>query len=381
MTLETHFTIASCTKLLTSISCLQLVEQGRLTLDADIAPHLPELAALPILTGFVKNDAAKNETKQSKERPVTVPRTVPLTLKHLLTHSSGLGYDAFDPPLLRWCAATGKDLSHKNIHKLNTVPKRFNSPLQYEPGTSWGYGCSIDWAGKLVERVSGMTLETYFQKNILDKLDIDHDQITFWLEDKYPQHAQKRTGLTIRKKPGKPVEHMSVQNLFGPMKDCMGGQGLHAVMPAYMKILQSILKDDEKLLKRETTAMMFEPQLGAESKKTLNSLRSTAPEQFQSFVGRMPEGIELDWGLGGMLTCSDDSGVKDGWGRRKGTLMWSGLPNLFWFIDREEDLCGMFATQVIPPGDMPTEDLIVLFEKTMYERHRASKKPSTSAKL
>jgi len=373
---DTPLAIASCTKLLTTIACLQLVERGLTTLDADVASILPELAALPILTGF-----------DASERPITTPRTRPITLRHLLTHSSGLSYDAFNPTLIRWCAATGKRLDSANAVSLATVETRFSSPLLYEPGTSWGYSCGIDWAGKLAERVSGTDLETYFQCEIFAKVGVAPGAASFWLKDRYPEQAAKGAALTIRGNgqdlhSKDPVRQMSLQDMWPGVKDCMGGQGLRATMPAYLAVLKSLLADDEKLLSIKTRATMFEPQLSAESKKALNGMRTTAPEQFAGFVGRLPAGVELDWGLGGILSMDDDDKIEGGgWGRRKGTLMWSGLFNLFWFVDRTADLCGIFGTQVIPPGDLAVEDLIVLFEKNMYEMRRAAKGVETPSRL
>jgi CubicO group peptidase (beta-lactamase class C family) len=342
-----------------------------LSLADDVASHLPELAALSILEGFT-----------SDEKPITVPRKKAITLKHLLTHSSGLSYDAFEPRLMRWCKATGTPLGAK---RGKTVPTRFDNPLLFEPGTSWGYSCSLDWAGLLVERVTGTDLDTYIQREILDKVGVKAGDITFWI-DKFPEYAAKQAGVSIRGNGQSTdaegeVRHMSVQNVFGEVEACMGGQGMKARLPAYLQVLKSLLADDGKILRKETLAMMFEPQLTKESHKALNDLRHTAPDQFNGFVGRMPDGVQLDWGLGGILTMKNDADIKGGWGRSKGTLMWSGLPNLFWFIDPEAGLCGMFGTQVVPPGDLKTEDLIVLFEKTMYERCVEAKGSKDSHKL
>jgi len=286
---------------------------------------------------------------------------------------------------MRWCATTGKRLDSKAAASLATVETRFSSPLLYEPGTSWEYSCGIDWAGKLAERLSGTDLETLFQREIFDKVGVAPSEASFRLKDRYPEQAAKAASLTIRGD-GKdlyskqPVRHTSLQDMWPGVQDCMGGQGLRATMPAYLAVLKSLLANDGQLLNSKMRGMMFEPQLSAGSKKALNELRTTAPEQFAGFVGRLPAGVELDWGLGGILSMEDDDKIDGGWGRRKGTLMWSGLFNLFWFIDRRADLCGIFGTQVLPPGDLAVEDLIVRFEREMYA-HRATKGSDTSARL
>ena len=99
-------------------------------------------------------------------------------------------------------------------------------------------------------------------------------------------------------------------------------------MPDYMKILQSLLADDEKILKRETTKMMFSPQLTPESQKALQEVFNTTNKSVL-YVGVLPENVRYDWGLGGLLTMEDIAVNGAPW-RRKGCMVWSGLPNLFW---------------------------------------------------
>lgn len=301
LTITTPLAIASCTKLLTTICCLQLVEQGKLSLSTDTTTFLPDLAALPILTGFTADD-----------KPITCPRTAPITLQHLLTHSSGLGYDGSNPTLMKWCAVTGKPTAARSAadkERLSTVTGRFGSPLLFSPGTSWTYGSSLDWAGRLVEVVSGLDLDTYMRRNIFERLGVTPKDAGFWLD----KAAAGGMALTMRDAASGKVRYTSMQDPFPGVKEAMGGQGLKANMPGYFKVLKSLLADDEVLLKRETTKMMWRPCLSEGSRKALNGLRRTQPGVFGSFVGRFPEGVELDWwwedgcvvlpGEGGALVC------------------------------------------------------------------------------
>lgn len=95
-------------------------------------------------------------------------------------------------------------------------------------------------------------------------------------------------------------------------------------MPDFFMVLHSILMDDERLLKRETVAIMFMPQLGVESRVAMNHIFAD-PKLSGLFIGEFPRSVELDWGIGGVPTRDGVAG-----GRRRGALVWSGMPNLFW---------------------------------------------------
>src|SRR5450432_893678 len=141
VTADAIFAIASMTKAATTVAALQLVEQGKVTLNEPVAKHLPQLEKLDVLDGF---DAAG--------KPILRPAKTPITLKHLLTHTSGLCYDVWDGNMFRYAEHGG----------VGTI-----GPLMFEPGARWQYGQGVDWAGRLVEKISGMSLDDYFQARIL----------------------------------------------------------------------------------------------------------------------------------------------------------------------------------------------------------------------
>ena len=194
-------------------------------------------------------------------------------------------------------------------------------PLIYEPGTSWLYSSSLDWAGKLVERVTGLTLEEYMKANIWQPLGIK--DMTFW-PDQHPEFKSRMAGMAIRDEETGKVIHDLDEPPWPQGKDCYGGHGASGSMPEYFKILRSLLADDEKLLRRSTTAQMFQPQLTKESREAQRSIMAES-ELVKQFVGEFPQHIPMDHGLGGILTREAD----EGW-RGQHTMMWSGLPNLFW---------------------------------------------------
>lgn len=132
------------------------MENGTISLDDDVTDLLPTLKRQRILKGF-KTDG----------EPILEDRTSPITLRHLLTHSAGTGYDFSNEVLRRVQSFLGEHLSSKP-----TIEQRFHLPLLFEPGGSWNYGCAIDWAGKLVEVLTGLKLEMYMSKYIWQPLGV-----------------------------------------------------------------------------------------------------------------------------------------------------------------------------------------------------------------
>ena len=153
MTADTVVWIASMSKALTSTGVMQLVEQGKLDLDAPAAKIVPEIATIEVLEGF---DAAG--------QPRTRPPKHPITLRQLLTHTAGFGYDIWSADLAKYQAA-------KNIPGIISCQNAaLRTPLLFDPGDRWFYGINIDWAGKMVEAVSGKRLGTYLQDNLFAPL-------------------------------------------------------------------------------------------------------------------------------------------------------------------------------------------------------------------
>lgn len=150
------------TKLLTSIALLQLHERGTVGLDQDVSEHVPFLAKQSVLTRFNKDGT-----------PILVRREKDITLRLLLTHSSGAGYDFMDPKLQQYTKYTGKPATESS-----TIDDIFDWPLLYQPGEGWAYGAGISWAGKVLEKLTGKTLEEYMQENIFKPLGIS--RITFF---------------------------------------------------------------------------------------------------------------------------------------------------------------------------------------------------------
>lgn len=237
----------------------------------------------------------------------------------LLTHSSGIAYDAVHPDLLKWRKSRGEKPSPGV-----TVATRFLYPLVFEPGASWMYGAGHDWAGQMVERVNpSMTLETYFEKYIWQPLGIK--DMTFFVEGR-PELKVRKAAMSIRNAPDGKATPYNGPIPYEGVKDCMGGQGLSACAPEYLKVIHSLLADDGKLLKKESVAELFTPQLTNMSQNALMKIMEN-PDLNNVYGATLPIDCKKDWGLGGLL-CLDQL---PGW-RSKGTMTWTGLPNLCWVL-------------------------------------------------
>ncbi|KOC08187.1 transesterase [Aspergillus flavus AF70] len=355
LTLDTTLTIASCTKIITTVAVLQCVERGQFGLDDDVSTVLDELQDLKILKGF----------EEGTENPILVPAKNKITLRHLLTHSSGIAYDFLDPNIIRWRMSTGRT---PDIGESTPLLQRTNLPLLFEPGEGFVYGYSLDWAGILVARLNNISLEDYIQKNICEPLAIT--DLTFHLE-KNDEVRSKLADFNFRSggitQFGTPADaNGSISWIPGrvwpdPVVEEYGGWGVFTSGPSFLKVLASILRNDEKILRPGTVDEMFKDQLSATSKEMLNATLSI-PE-INNFLGGTPLGLQKTWGLGGLLVLEDHTT-----GQKAGSLRWAGLPNLFWWIDRKVGLCGFYASQLVPTGDPKSVEWSTVFIQDMYER-------------
>ncbi|QKX64809.1 uncharacterized protein TRUGW13939_11985 [Talaromyces rugulosus] len=244
LTTKSVMAIASMTKLITTVATLQLVE--------------------------------RQSIKISQGKPNTRKRQKTITLRHLLTHSSGAGYDMSNAELAKFTLSKGRE-----INSGATIEERFGYPLLFEPGTSWECGTGIDWAGKLVERLTGQDLETYMQEHIWAPLGLK--RITFWPSHNADMEAD-RVRMTIRNEASGGLVLLQKPFLTEGVTECFGGQGAYAEMEDFLKILHSILVDDERLLKKDTTAKMFQSQLNPASRESLRKhIQSCGPDP--AFIG------------------------------------------------------------------------------------------------
>jgi CubicO group peptidase (beta-lactamase class C family) len=275
--------------------------------------------------------------------------------RHLLTHSAGLSYDYVHPLLQRFRKLQNHSTSWT---RPGLSRDNFLFPVLSEPGTEFTYGVGVDWAGIMVEVVNGgMKLQEYFQKNIWEPLGIK--EMTFHLERNEALRG-RLADLSVRinvKPEGLGSKVAYTEHIIpDPVEDNLS-HGLISTAGEYQKILSSMCANDGRLLKPETVDEMFKPHLSPEAQVSLVEQLNTGLFPQVSATGR-----DVDWGLGGALH------LKDAWtGRRANSMSWSGMPNCFWWIDRQAGLSGLYFSTLLPSGDKKSIDTFTAFEKTMYD--------------
>ncbi|KAJ5766976.1 uncharacterized protein N7511_004592 [Penicillium nucicola] len=347
--------LASATKIITTIAAMQCVEEGTLTLDDDISPICPELGSKQVLTGFT-DDEAKTPILEATNRPIT--------LRMLLSHSAGVTYHFLDPKIGAWRERFGvaDEAPQKNVEDT------FSYPLSFQPGEGWMYGSGHDWAGRIVERVTGQTLGERMQERVFTPLGFSDAQF-------YPVSREDLRERLVDLNPDD-VEGLGRAVLGGGgdinkrSKGHFGGHGLFMTGPDFLKILGSLLDGDEVLLKRGTVDGMFVQQLGEQAEKShLEKLDGPIGPMFR--IGVEP-GVRVGYGLSGLLTLEDI----DGW-QGEGSLSWGGGLTLTWFVDRKNGLCGVGAVQSALPVDGGlVAELKQVFRKDVYHKFAEWKQQS-----
>jgi CubicO group peptidase (beta-lactamase class C family) len=315
MSTDTVFRIASMVKLLTSVAALQLVERGKLKLDEPAGTIDPTLASPQVLTGF-----------DAKGVPQLRPAQKPITLRNLLTHTSGFSYPLWDPNVGRY---------RKRARRNKALPL---TPLMFEPGSRWAYGGSLDRVGRMVEIAGGQRLDRYFSDHITGPLGMN--DTGFSLSEK--QRA-RQASLHVREATGKlvpqPLEKPKVTTAFS------GGGGIYSTAPDYLTLLQALLNGGRlrgtTVLRPESVALMSTNQIGdleAGILKTTNPALSNDVDFFP--------GVRLRWGLGHMINIDPVAS-----GRKAGSLTWAGLFNTYYWIDPGIRIAGVIMMQILPFAD------------------------------
>lgn len=335
MTLDTVFWIASMTKAVTSVAAMQLVEQGRLSLDAPLGPLLPELAEPRVLEGF---DAAG--------KPKLRPARRPVTLRHLLTHTAGFSYDI-------WNAEVGKYMECEGLPGIISCQNAaLRTPLVFDPGDRWEYGINIDWIGKAVEKVAGKTLEDYFRDSIFGPLGMSETGFVI-----KPAQRSRLAGMHARTPEG--LQAMPFEIPQQP-EFYMGGGGLYSVGRDYLRFTRMILNggqlDGTRVLKPETVAEMSRNQIGAIDVGRLSTAQPGSSNDAEFFPGMVKK-----WGLGFLINTEDAAS-----GRSAGSLAWAGLANTYYWIDPRRRVTGVILMQILPFADQQALGLLDRFESAVY---------------
>jgi methyl acetate hydrolase len=337
MTADTVFWIASMTKAITSTAAMQLVEQGKLTLDGPIAGVLPELAAPQVLEGF---DAAGEPRLRRARRPIT--------LRHLITHTAGFVYDI-------WNADLGRYMEKRAIPGIISCENAALAlPLVFDPGDKWDYGINIDWAGKAVERVSGQKLGDYFAQHLFGPIGMKDTGFKLT-----PDRRARIAGMHSRSEDGAlaPIPFEMPQE---PEFE-MGGGGLYGTAADYLAFERLFLDEGRaaggaQVLKPETVRLMAQNAIGDLDVQLLKTAAPASSNDAEFFPGMVKK-----WGLGFMISTEQVAG-----GRSPGSLAWAGLGNTYFWIDPAKGVTGVILMQLLPFADAKALATFDRFEKAVY---------------
>ncbi len=336
MTTDTVFWIASMTKAIVSTAAMQMVEQGKVGLDQNLGEILPRLARPQVLDSW--DDAGK---------PLLRPAREPVTLRHLLTHTAGFSYEMWNADIARY-------QEHAGVPGIISCENRaLETPLIADPGTRWEYGINIDFAGKLVEKLSGQRLDAYLQDHILAPLGMTETGFKI-RPDQRPRlvrmHARLPDGSLAPidfEMPQEPEFHM-------------GGGGLYSVGRDYLAFCRMILGrgslDGKQVLKPETVALMAQNNMGDLRVTKLVTVAAQSSNDAEFFPGMLKQ-----WGLGFMISTEAVPGRRSAY-----ALTWAGLGNTYFWIDPASRVCGVILTQILPFADPKVLALYDEFETAVY---------------
>jgi len=336
MTLDSVFWIASMTKAITTAAGMQLVEQGKLSLDEPIGKVLPDLASPQVLEGF-----------DAKGAPKLRPAKRPITLRHLMTHTAGFAYDMWNGDMVQYLEKTGTP----GITTCQDAALK--TPLMTDPGTRWEYGTNIDFVGKAVEAASGKRLDAYLRDHIFTPLGMN--DTAFKISDSM---RKRLVGMHARGEDGTlapiPFELEQAPEFH------MGGGGLYGTAGDYIKFTQIILNkgrgNGHQLLKPETVALMEQNNIGD---LTMGKM-TTAIGWASNDVDLYPD-IVKKWGLSYLINTA-----KTVEGRSAGSLAWAGLANTYFWIDPVRNVAGVILMQLLPFADKKCLEAFACFERGVY---------------
>jgi len=327
--IQSVFRLFSMTKPITSVAAMQLVEQGKLELNAPVGRYIPELAHPQILVGY---DASK--------QPILKPAAHQPTVRQLLSHTSGYGYSLWDEKLAKYADADDP----------------MKAPLVFEPGSNWEYGVSTDIVGHIVERVSGQTLEEYFQQHIFRRLGMS--ETTYFpnaaLQSRLMKVAERLPDGSYRER------QFPVPRQIHPH----GSGGLFSTAADYVNFMQLFLRDGKGVLQPSSVQAMRRNQIGA---LTVRRMISMQPAFSRDFGFHIEAGDKF--GLGFQINPAAYPN-----GRSAKSMAWAGLWNTFFWIDPDSNVCAVLLMQSTPFFDPAAVRTLTAFETAVYGMLRNARK-------
>ncbi|KAF2176492.1 esterase [Zopfia rhizophila CBS 207.26] len=371
MTTDSLFWVASMGKIQTAVAVMVAVEQGLVTLDQNIRHLVPELASLELLAGFEGDEEGKGADspmenvldfqpgrdgsvegpkKEDLRKPILKKVGGPLTIRQLLSHTSGFTYDVSHEGLKRWSA-----YQKRTAHTFCGSMKGYTHPLIFSPGTSWSYGSGMDWASRVLEVISGLDYEQYMLSHVWTPLGMTS---TTFRPHQHPDKVARHVEVGWRNSPASSLTLGQVV-LQQPATDCLGGVGIFSTPEDYCRLLSMLVNDGGNLLRPESVNEIFRNQLSETVRKDCMSILQGSG---RSQLGQTwPEDVNGGFGLTVAIAGEDFDGR-----RKKGSVNWCGMPNTHWWVDRESGVAGALFVQVLPPGDGVVTSLFDELEREVY---------------
>ena len=327
MTRDTIFNLASMTKPITSVAAMMLVDAGKLKLDDDVAKYLPQYKSPVVISRFNAVDGSY-ETRPAKRA---------ITIRHLLTHTSGIGYTFSNATVEKLVQKTGKSEA--------------DLPLLFDPGEGWAYGASTRVLGQVVEVISGQKLDAFLTARILEPLGM---RDTSYLVP--PAKYSRVVAANARGADGKFVERPMPATLAASVA---GDGGLYGTASDYALFLRMLLNHGKagnvRLLSEGAVKAMLSSQSGPVTAQLQQSTN-------QSLSRNFPLGAGKDhWGFGFQLAAEQVPNH-----RSPGTGTWAGIFNTHFFIDPVRDVGVIVMMQTLPFYDEPSMQLYDAVEEAVY---------------
>lgn len=336
ITSDSTFILGSAGKFVTHIVALQLVEQGSIELDEPIYEYLPELESLPLIKHDKKQFTLQRTTKK-------------ITLRHLLSHTSGLSSES--NPLISEYLSSGSDITRLRIAADATpIVKYFSIPLIFEPGEGFAYGYSVYWIELLIARLRGNFYD-YVQKQIFDRIGMTSS--TYRVKER-PDLFDGR--LRMMKRDNEQLACIPTQDT---------AHGLLCSARDIGAILSDLISPSSRLLSSESVDLLFTGQLTPAS-NALAMLRGN--DDNYSFCSGKLDSISrpplVNWCPAGLLA----EAILPISLMPKGTVTWEGMPNVLWAMNREKRIGMFFGTQLVPVGDKIANGLALLFMRNAWNK-------------
>ncbi|KEF60224.1 beta-lactamase [Exophiala aquamarina CBS 119918] len=352
-TADTILPLYSCTKLVTSIAALQLVEQGKMLLSDTVEKYVPQISEIQLLESITQSaDGKAPDIKWSK--PTSTP-----TIHQLLTHTGGFSYDFFHAPTLQWRASTGRDPC---LYHAVGAWQDFKTPFVAQPGSKYIYGVNTDWLGFVVQAVTGTRLPEYIDDHVLKPLGMTASGA--FLDKSKPRLVThlRLNGIDLVANPA--AANQESPEVFG------GGGFLYSTMNDYAKLLSTLLNQGTSpstgatiLQPSSVQKYLFTDQLGPEvDKSALGEIPTAIPllSNEGTFFPSLP--VEAKGWSYGLLMNHEDLPH----GRKKGSGAWAGLGNLYYWIDPASGIAGMVVTNILPFMDRSILYLLDQVERVAY---------------